>query len=98
MVNFFNTFFRYLSIGNHNDPIKRYCQIEYQDNWKEKYYAFTGRTPDQNLNKSLICFCISFKSLSLSLTGCSAQWIIAKTTNVKKSPITSNRTPCWKPM
>ena len=39
----------YLSISYDNDPIKRYCQTEYKDNWKEKYYNITGKTPDNHL-------------------------------------------------
>ena len=33
----------YLSISYNNDPIRQYCQTEFKDNWKEKYYELTGK-------------------------------------------------------
>jgi len=33
----------YMFISNSNDPIRQYCQTEFKDNWKEKYYELTGR-------------------------------------------------------
>ena len=41
--------FNYLFTSDSDDPIKRYCQTEYKDNWKEKYYSLTGRFPHDNL-------------------------------------------------
>ena len=40
--------FNYLFTSNSDDPIQRYCQTEYKDNWKEKYYNITGRFPQND--------------------------------------------------
>ena len=45
MVNLINTLIHYLSISNDNDPIKRYCQTEFKNQWKEKYFQLTGKIP-----------------------------------------------------
>ena len=33
----------YMFISNAHDPIRQYCQTEFKDNWKEKYYELTGK-------------------------------------------------------
>ena len=34
----------YYFISNRNDPIRQYCQTEFKENWKAKYYELTGKT------------------------------------------------------
>ena len=48
MFKIIDTIFSYLLIGNDDDPIRRYCQTEYKDNWQEKYYYLTGKHPRNN--------------------------------------------------
>ena len=44
MFKLFETAINYLFIANHNDPIRQYCQTEFKENWKSKYYELTGKT------------------------------------------------------
>ena len=43
MLNIIDAITNFLSIGHSNDPIRQYCQTEFKDNWKEKYYELTGK-------------------------------------------------------
>ena len=49
MFKIIESIFDYLFNNTADDPIQRYCQTEYKDNWKEKYYNITGKTPDNHL-------------------------------------------------
>ena len=33
----------YYFISNRNDPIRQYCQTEFKNEWKTKYYELTGK-------------------------------------------------------
>ena len=44
MFKIFETAINYLFISHHNDPIRQYCQTEFKENWKAKYYELTGKT------------------------------------------------------
>ena len=33
----------YYFISNRNAPIRQYCQTEFKDEWKTKYYELTGK-------------------------------------------------------
>ena len=47
MFKIIETAINYLFIANHNDPIRQYCQTEFKENWKAKYYELTGKTIHQ---------------------------------------------------
>jgi hypothetical protein len=48
MFKIIESVFNYLFSNNDDDPIKRFCQNEYKDNWKEKYYSLTGKSIQDN--------------------------------------------------
>ena len=33
----------YYFISSRNDPIRQYCQTEFKNEWKTKYYELTGK-------------------------------------------------------
>ena len=33
----------YMFISNAHDPIRQYCQTEFKNEWKTKYYELTGK-------------------------------------------------------
>ena len=47
MFKIIETAINYLFISHHNDPIRQYCQTEFKENWKAKYYELTGKTIHQ---------------------------------------------------
>jgi hypothetical protein len=48
MFKIIESVFNYFFAGEYDDSIKRYCQNEYKDNWKEKYYSLTGKSIQDN--------------------------------------------------
>jgi|TARA_B110000263_G_scaffold237033_1_gene236932 hypothetical protein len=48
MFKIIESVFGYLFTGHDDDPIRRYCQTEFKDNWKEKYYSLTGKSIQDN--------------------------------------------------
>ena len=62
MFKLFETAINYLFIANHNDPIRQYCQTEFKENWKSKYYELTGKTIHQTPDYILVyiyCYAIA---------------------------------------
>ena len=43
MLKIIETAINYLFISHANDPIRQYCQTEFKNEWKTKYYELTGK-------------------------------------------------------